>query len=94
MLAVQAGSESGFELEVRVDGQVAKKIPLGDDSWHDVTVELPSSGSQRHARIDLRVDPTWRPIDHLGESTDARVLGVKLGEVEVQRIRGDAGLED
>jgi hypothetical protein len=55
---------------VFVDDVRAARVLLTDDAWHNVTVELPPSGSRRVRRIDIRTSVV-REDNH----------GVKIGQI-------------
>jgi hypothetical protein len=61
---------------VSVDDVRAARVMLTDETWKDVVVPMPPRGSRRVRRIDVRTSVT-REDNH----------GVKIGEVQVSRLR-------
>ena len=59
-----------------VDDVRAARVMLTDETWKDVVVPMPKRGSRRLRRIDVRTSVT-REDNH----------GVKIGEVQVSRVR-------
>jgi hypothetical protein len=78
-----------FEVRILVNRRRVGLARLTDDKWHRVRVPAP-----RHAedesfwRVDLEVNPTWRPVERLPASTDSRMLGVKVGEIHLEETPG------
>jgi hypothetical protein len=73
---------AGQQVEIRVDGQLANRIAVGPD-WLRLRTFLPADPSTAPRRIDLLVSPTWVPAELIPGSQDRRVLGVKVGEINV-----------
>jgi hypothetical protein len=65
-----AGGSAPMVVSVFVDDVRAARVLLTDETWHDVTVELPPEGSRRVRRIDIRTSVV-REDNH----------GVKIGEI-------------
>jgi hypothetical protein len=59
---------------ISVDDVRAARVVLADSDWHDVAVPLPSHGSRRERRIDIRANPARE---------DNRA--VRLGDVNLTR---------
>jgi hypothetical protein len=70
----------GARVDVSVDGRLRERVELAYGRGATVRIEAPR-GTRRFWRVDLTVSPTWRPRDVLPRSTDARELGVPVGEV-------------
>jgi hypothetical protein len=66
-----APSDGPVAVTLAIDDQLAQRVVLTDDAWHQVTLSLPPRGSRRVRRIDIRVDRT-RPGNH----------GVEVAEVQ------------
>lgn len=83
-IPVRAGSVAVTgprRVDVRVDGRLAERLDLAEDGWLPVRIVLPRSGPDlRWRTVELAVTPTWIPRDVLPGSTDARELGVMIGE--------------
>ena len=75
------------QVEVRVDGQLANRVAVGPD-WQRVRAFLPDTASTGPRRIDLQVSPTWVPAETIPGNEDTRVLGVKVGEINVVMTPG------
>lgn len=75
------------QVEVRVDGQLANRVAVGPD-WQRVRAFLPDQASTGPRRIDLQVSPTWVPAETIPGNEDTRVLGVKVGEINVVMTPG------
>ena len=69
-------------VEVRVDGRPANSIAIGSE-WQRLPTLLPALASTASHRIDLLVSPTWVPAEVIPGNQDRRVLGVKVGEIDV-----------
>jgi len=89
-LPVRAGLDparlgiDAFEVRIFVNHRRVGLVRLADDRWQQLRVPLVDDGGpERFWRIDLQVNPTWRPADILPGSTDRRRLGVKVGELVV-----------
>jgi len=67
-----ARGDTPMVVSLFVDDVRAARVLLTDDTWHDVTVELPPAGSRRVRRIDIRTSVV-REDNH----------GVKIGEARV-----------
>jgi hypothetical protein len=70
------------QVEIRVDGQLAYRVAVGPEPQR-LRVILPPRNSRIPRRIDLLVTPTWVPADVIPGNQDRRVLGVKVGQLEV-----------
>jgi len=70
------------QVEVRVDGRPANRVAVGTD-WQHLRTPLPADASSRSRRIDLLISPSWVPAEVLPGNEDRRVLGVKVGEIQV-----------
>jgi hypothetical protein len=70
------------QLEVIVDGRLADRLPI-TPAWQRVRIRLPPRGAGGHHRIDLVVTPPWVPAELIPGNQDRRVLGVKVGEIDV-----------
>jgi O-antigen ligase len=69
-------------VEVRVDGRLANSMAIGSD-WQQLRTLLPAPASTGHHRIDLLVSPSWVPAEVIPDNQDRRVLGVKVGKIDV-----------
>jgi hypothetical protein len=69
-------------VEVRVDGRLANRVAVGP-GWQRLRTPLPPGPATEPHRIDLVVSPTWVPAEVIPGNEDRRVLGVKLGEINV-----------
>jgi O-antigen ligase len=74
----------GVHVDIEVDGRAADRLVLSDVGWHVVRINAPASDG-RFWRVDLRVSPTFVPRTVLPWSSDARELGVAVGELSVVR---------
>jgi hypothetical protein len=72
---VQQQVMGGVELEVVADGRSLGKQRASGVAWHDLVYPLPD-GSEGMARIELRVDPPFRP-----PGGDNRQLGAAVAAV-------------
>jgi hypothetical protein len=75
------------QLEVVVDGRLADRLTV-TSAWQRVRILLPPRGAEGHHRIDLVVTPPWVPAASIPGNQDRRVLGVKVGEIDVL-VRSD-----
>ena len=72
---------------LRVDGREVYRAALADSEWHPIRTTLASRRVPligRMHEIELRVDRTWSPASTIPGSSDARVLGVQVGEIEIR----------
>jgi hypothetical protein len=76
-----------FVVDVRLDGLRGDEVWLEHDTWQRVRLTMPPEDNLDFHRIDLFVSPSWRPEEVLPESSDARQLGVMVGEVIVHTRR-------
>ena len=74
------GPISQFEVDITLDGQAVRRVILTEDRWHNIRLSIPANGDGRFNRIDLNVHPAWHPADYLKGNTDARELGIKVGD--------------
>lgn len=83
-IPVRAGSVAATgprRVDVRVDARLVEQLDLAEDGWVPMRIVLPRSGSGgRWRTMELHATPTWIPRDVLPGSTDARELGVMIGE--------------
>jgi hypothetical protein len=77
----QLRSLAPFPQRVRVllDGEPADEVRLADHSWYSFRYLIPRRRGASYRRLDLVVDPTWRPPN------DPRELGVLIGEQAEER---------
>jgi hypothetical protein len=61
------------------------QIAVGRE-WRRVRTRLPSGATNGSRRIELIVTPSWVPADVVAGSADRRVVGVKVGEIEVVKM--------
>ena len=67
-------------VDVAIDGRHVMRVPLLRPDWIEVAAPLAGPRSTRAlARIDLTVDPPWRPDERGG--SDPRTLGVMIGAI-------------
>ena len=71
-------------VEVRVDGRLVNRITVGA-RWQQLRILLRAEPSSGQSRIDLLISPSWVPAAVIPGSQDQRVLGVKLGAIQVGR---------
>lgn len=83
-IPVRAGSVAATgprRVDVRVDARLVEQLDIAEDGWVPMRIVLPRSGSGgRWRTVELHASPTWIPRDVLPGSTDARELGVMIGE--------------
>jgi hypothetical protein len=83
------GVEEPFEVTVTVSGWTEQRRIVPTDKWLPVTIVLREGASVRMRRIDLRVNQTWSAALNLGDPSDARPMGVMLGEIDYRpRVGG------
>jgi O-antigen ligase len=70
------------QVEIRIDGRLANRVAVGPE-WQRLRTLLPTESSTSPRRIDLVVSPSWVPAEVFPGSQDRRVLGVKVGEINV-----------
>ena len=70
------------EVEVRVDGRLVNRVTVGPN-WRQLRTALRAHSSSGPRRIDLFMSPSWVPAEVIPGSHDRRVLGVKVGEIQV-----------
>jgi hypothetical protein len=75
------------QVEVIVDGRLANRVSVGPE-WQRLRTLMPPPRRAGAHRIDLVVSPVWIPADSVSDSDDRRVLGVKVGDVEVSPAPG------
>ena len=69
-------------VDVAIDGRPVMRVPMFPPDWIEVAVPLAGPRSDRAlARIDLIVDPPWRP--HERGNGDPRTLGVMVGKIAI-----------
>ena len=74
-------------IEIRADGRVAGHVVLADTDWHVTRIplvpfrSLPLAGMHR---IAITIPHPWIPAAIIAGSTDGRVLGVQIGEVDAR----------
>jgi len=66
-------------VNVSVAGLPSRTIVFEESAWRGYTFDLPAASPEVIA-VRLRTSPTWSPAD-FGHPTDARELGVAIGEV-------------
>lgn len=77
------------EVEVRFKGRPVNRITVGQ-RWQQLRTVLPADSSGGARRIDLVISPTWVPAAVIPGSQDRRVLGVRVGAIQV--VRGSSRL--
>lgn len=65
--------DSAVEATITIDGRPAERFELTDDAWRTISLRLPSGGSRRVRRLDMRVDRTRRGN-----------RGLKVGDVRIR----------
>jgi O-antigen ligase len=70
------------EVEIRVDGRLVNRVTVGPH-WRQLRTVLRAHSSSGPRRIDLLIFPSWIPAEVIPGSDDRRVLGVKVGEIQV-----------
>jgi O-antigen ligase len=70
------------EVEVRVDGQLVNRVTIGPH-WRQLRTVLRPGSSSGPRRIDLSISPSWVPAEVIPGSHDRRVLGLKVGEIQM-----------
>jgi O-antigen ligase len=70
-------------LEVDVNGRTVNRLDIDHTSWTTVVLSFPPRAPDRSWRIDLRVDPTDRPNRINPGTSDDRLLGIRVGEVQL-----------
>ena len=76
-----------LDVDLFLDGQPTLRMQLTDDSWQYARLEIPAAAEPKIRRIDLYVGRTFVPRNSISGSTDARELGVQVGEVAVAAQR-------
>jgi hypothetical protein len=76
------GVDEPFEVTVAVSGRTEQRRVVPTDRWLPVTIVLRGGGPVRMRRIDVRVNQTWSAAGNLGDPSDARPMGVMLGEID------------
>ena len=74
-------------VEIRSDGRVAERLVLADTEWHVVRIAVVPFKSPPLAgmhRIAITIPHPWIPSTVIPGSTDGRVLGVQIGDVETR----------
>jgi O-antigen ligase len=69
-------------VEAQLDGRVANRIAAGSD-WQRLRIVIPIGSANTPHRIDLHVVPSWVPAEVIPGNQDMRVLGVRMGEINV-----------
>jgi hypothetical protein len=69
-------------VEVRVDNRLVNRVTVGPH-WRQLRTALRAHPSSGPRRIDLLISPSWVPAEAIPGSHDRRVLGVKVGEIQV-----------
>lgn len=72
------------QVEVRVDGRVVNRITVGP-RWQQLRTLVRADSSSGPRRIDLLISPSWVPAAVIPGSPDQRVLGIKVGPIQVGR---------
>jgi hypothetical protein len=76
-----AGSQ---HVKVRLDGRMINDIIVGPD-WQRLAIVFLGGDPAKPRRIELDVSPTWVRDDAISAGDDRRVVGVKVGELNVVR---------
>jgi hypothetical protein len=72
-------------VQVEVNGKITNLLTLVNTEWTTLTLKLPAAAPDRYWRVDLRVDPALRPVEVDSQLADDRVLGVRVGEIQLIR---------
>jgi hypothetical protein len=75
---------------IRVDGRTVDRMELTTPDWRVSQapvglLHVPWLGGMH--RVAIRIDRTWKPSDVIPGSTDGRVLGLQIGEIDTQPRR-------
>jgi O-antigen ligase len=70
------------QVELRVNGLLASRTNVRAE-WQRLRTMLPPTPSSEPHRIDLAVSPTWVPAEISSSNEDRRVLGVRVGQIDV-----------
>jgi hypothetical protein len=70
------------QVEVSVDGRLANRLTVGRE-WQRLRILLPAEPANGPRRIDLLISPSWVPAEVIRGNRNRRVLGVKVGELNV-----------
>jgi hypothetical protein len=76
------GISEPFQVTVAVSGHTEQRRVVPTDKWLPVTIVLREGGPARMQRIDLRVNQIWSAARNLGDPSDARPMGIMLGEID------------
>jgi hypothetical protein len=71
-------------VEVRLDGDVVNRVTLGPQ-WQQLRILVHADSSSGPRRIELLISPSWVPAAVVPGSQDRRVLGAKVGTIQVVR---------
>lgn len=72
---------------VLADGRVLDVINLDDGRWRHATVALRQGATVRFSgmhHVQIKIDHVWIPAIVIPGSTDRRVLGLQVGDIEVR----------
>jgi hypothetical protein len=81
--AWNATREQPTSVTIDVNGRTARAVTLDHSGWTSVRLELPPRAPDRVWRIDLHVAPVSRPARVDPRLTDDRLLGVRVGELQL-----------
>lgn len=72
---------------IEVDGRLADDLALDTPAWRQSTLPLRPDTVPRVSgmhRVTITIDHAWRPSEIIPGSTDARLLGLWIGDAEVK----------
>jgi hypothetical protein len=68
---------------IDVNGTTVRELVIDHGAWTSTVVPLPPQAPDRYWRIDIRVAPTIQPSRLAAGIADDRVLGVRVGEIQL-----------
>jgi O-antigen ligase/polysaccharide polymerase Wzy-like membrane protein len=77
------------DVQIDLDGRTVNRLVLRDASWQQMRLLIPPSTGRRFREIDLTIAPTWSPAVVTPGSTDARELGIIVGEMKITKAGPD-----
>ncbi|MCJ7666525.1 MAG: hypothetical protein MUO59_07315 [Actinobacteria bacterium] len=72
--------ENNVNLKITINDKIKGSYKMNSNDWKLVLINVKEIEDE-YITIKFDIDRTWRPVDLLEDSTDERILGVKVGEI-------------
>lgn len=73
-------STNNVEVTITVNDVISEEFILDSNDWKLISINL-SEINDNYIKLKFSVDKTWKPAELLKNSTDYRILGIRVGPI-------------